>query len=155
MILRAAAWLLLIAGTTACDLSRVKLRPVQMELYSLYDSACATNASGGFKRVYFDDFVLVISETNKFSLRETDIRDVALNSEDGNLHLSLILKKNRRGDFRAFTTANSNTYVAVMVNGKIRNIAKIREPVSNGRLQFVSAPAHAGELGRFIRLFVL
>ena len=149
------AWTAALIGLTACDFSHIRLRPVQMELYTIYSNACITNSSGGFREIYFDPYLLVVSETNKFSLRDTDIRDIGLSTNDGRFLLSLILKKKRCGDFRAFTTANSNMYIAIMVNGAVQNIAKIRQPVSNGRLQFVSSLAQSSEIVRFIRLFVL
>ena len=144
-----------LTGLTACDVRHLRLRPVQLDLYTLYTNNCGSDTSGGLRQIYFDSYLLVISETNKFSLRETDIRNIDLSSNGGRFHVNFILKKNRRRDFRVFTTANSNTYIAVMVNGTVRNIARIREPVSNGRLQFESSLDQAPEIGRFIRLFLL
>ena len=147
-----AAWII---SFLSCDSTRLRLRPVQMELFKVYEPACATNSPGRFREIHFDPYLLVISESNKFSFRETDLRGIDLTTNHGNFFISFHLKKKRCRDFYRFTTVNSNAYIAVIVNGEVRNLACIREPISNGRLQFVCAASRSGEIDRFIRLFVL
>ena len=149
------ATVVLLLGLMASCEQPLRLKPVRMELFKLYDNVSATNTSGRFKRIYFDPYMLAVSETNRFSFGDKDIRDIVVSTNRGTLFVSFYLKRNRRADFERFTTVNSNAYIAVMVNGDMQNIARLKEPVSNGRLQFSCGLSQIKEISRFINLFVL
>jgi preprotein translocase subunit SecD len=146
--------LFLLACLTACN--EVKLRNVEMKLYTLYpNNAWSETNTAGFRRVLLEPYVLVISEDNRLTLTGSDIKTISIATNDSLVHCSLIFKKTVRQDLQTFTTRNSNSLVAVMVDGEVRNIARIDGPIRNGKLKFSARLSRMPDMREFVRLFLL
>lgn len=146
-------------AATACDKKRpqTRFRDTPIDLYAVYpEEAWSETNTQGLRRVLLDpDYVLVISEANKLTLRTKDLEDIQVSADDQFIHLAFIFARSAQPSIESFTTHNSNAYIAVMVDGRVRNIARIHQPVRNGRILFTARRSRLGQVQEFVRLFLL
>ncbi len=76
-------------------------------------------------------------------------------TNDNRYFVNFHLKKKLSSKFFQFTTSNTNSYVAVMVDGKVKTIARIDKPVQDGNFQLVAKLSQTLQLRKFLQLFIL
>jgi preprotein translocase subunit SecD len=131
------------------------IKPVQVKLYALYDSDKINLESPYIRRIFYDPYVLNINITNVFSMTHQDIGGLQIRTNGPTCQISFHLKKSLYPEFYRFTANNTNTYVAVMVDGKVKTIAKIDKPIPDGNFRLVAKQSQYEQVRKFISLFVL
>ncbi|GEM_PF-7121962 len=140
----------------SCDQNgQLSLKPIQVQIYALYDSEKVDLQNPFIHRIFYDPFVLNINVTNVFSMSQKDISDIQIKTNDQKYFVSFQLKKRLYPHFFRFTSYNTNTLVAVMVDGKVKTIAKIEKPIPNGNFMLVAKNSQTEHLRKFLSLFFL
>ena len=135
--------------------SDMVLKPVQVQLYALYDSDKINLEDPFIRRIFYDPFVLNINVTNYFSLTQKDISGIHMVTTNNRYYVNFKLKKRMAPEFYRFTSHNPNCYIAVMVDGKVKTIARIDKPVQNGNFQLVARQSQTEQIRKFLQLFIL
>jgi preprotein translocase subunit SecD len=143
-----------IAGFSCKDV-KITLKPVRVDMFAVYTRDQIPEQSKDFHDLYYSACVLHVSESNKFQLTDRDIVNFEIFTNQERFHLNIALKQNPTVRFREFTTRNSNSYIAIVINDAVNNVARIQEPITDGKVQFVIGRNRSHEIMTLLRQFFI
>lgn len=143
---------LLILVTLNCH--NFKINPVQVELVIINNNQTESN-SQEFEKVFYDPYMLFLNNSKKFVFNEKDIKDIQISEDNSSFYISFYLIGKKIQSFHKFTQENTNSLIAVKINGKINSIARIDESIDDGIIQFVANLATKDNVVVFLKQFFL
>lgn len=153
-MVKKSGFLLIIYAIFVLSCNHANYKDASMAITVLFVNESAVPQGVRPRKVYMDPYLLLMNKEETFHFTTKDVRFITVSMQAEKYHIRFHLKNKFVEPFYRFTDRNQEAIVAVSVNGRVNNLARINEPVRDGQFLIIAGTEQSPEVKVFLENFM-